>query len=133
VSFVNGLLKFYAYIFHLALSTFLFGIAVLARTGHQALHLDMLPFNQERMISRVSLLSLTGFICIFLALVRIFEFVFPLWGLAVLVLLVWGFFFTPYSFHGVSGLEFALLLIFAAALAFYGSIMVLMPQRRNRW
>lgn len=131
--FVNGLLKFYAYISHLALSTFLFGIAVLARTGHQALHLDMLPFNQERMISRVSMLSLTGFICIFLALVRIFEFVFPLWSLAVLVLLVWGFFFTPYTFHGVSGLEFALLLIFAAALAFYGSLMVLVPQRRNRW
>jgi hypothetical protein len=108
-------------------------VNVLARTGHQALHLDMLPFNQERMISRVSILSLTGFICIFLALVRIFEFVFPLWGLAVLVLLVWGFFFTPYSFHGLSGLEFALLLIFGAALAFYGSIMVLMPQRRNRW
>ena len=131
--FVNGLLKFYAYCFHLALSAFLFGIAVLARTGHQALHLDMLPFNQERMISRVSILSLAGFICIFLALVRIFEFVFPLWGLAVLVLLVWGFFFTSYSFHGVGGLEFALLLILGAALAFYGSIMVLMPQRRNRW
>ena len=64
---------------------------------------------------------------------RIFEFVFPLWSLAVLVLLVWGFFFTPYTFHGVSGLEFALLLIFAAALAFYGSLMVLVPQRRNRW
>ena len=57
MSFLNGLLKFYAYIFHLALSAFLFGIAMLARTGHQSLHLDMLPFDQERMISRVSMMA----------------------------------------------------------------------------
>jgi len=131
--FINGLLKFYAYLFHLALSVFLLGIAVLARTGHQALHLEMLPFNQGRLISRVSMMSLIGFVCIFLALVRIFEFVFPLWALTFVVLLVWGFFFTPYTFHGVPGLEHALLLIFASLLAFYGSIMVLMPQRRNRY
>ena len=133
MSFVNGLLKFYAYLFHLALSTFLLGIAILAQVSNQPLHLEMAPFDQERMISRVSLLGLIGFISIFLAVVRIFEFVFPLWSLAVVVMLVWGFFFTPYTFHGVSGLEFALLLIFAAALAFYGSLMVLVPQRRNRW
>jgi hypothetical protein len=133
MSFVNGLLKFYAYVFHLALSVFLIGIAILARSGHQALHLEMLPFNQDRLISRVSMMSLAGFISIFLALVRIFEFVFPLWSLAFAVLLVWGFFFTPYTFAGLPGLESALLVILAALVAFYGSIMVLMPQRRNRW
>lgn len=131
--FVNGLLKFYAYLFHLALSTFLIGIAILAKLSNQPLHLEMVPFDQEEMISRVSLLSLIGFICIFLALVRIFEFVFPLWSLAVVVMMVWGFFFTPYSFNGVAGLECVLLLILGALLAFYGSIMVLMPKRRNRW
>ncbi len=133
MSFINGLLKFYAYIFHFALSTFFIGIAVLASTGHQALHLEMLPFNQENLISRVSTLSLAGFICIFLALVRIFEFVFPLWSLSVIVLLVWGFFFTTYTFKGLAGLEWALLLIVAAIFALYGSIMVLMPKRRDRW
>jgi Na+/glutamate symporter len=131
---MNGLLKFYAYLFHLALSTFLIGIAILARTSHQELHLEMIPLNQERMISRVSMLSLLGFVCIFLALVRIFEFVFPLWSLAVVVLLVWGFFFTAYSFNGIGGLEWALLLIMAAIFAFYGSVLVLLPQRRRqRW
>jgi hypothetical protein len=97
VSFINGLFKFYAYLFHLALNTFLIGIAVLARVSHQPLHLEMVPFDEQDMISRISLLSLIGFICIFLALVRIFEFVFPLWSLAVLVLLVWGFFLNSYS------------------------------------
>ena len=133
MSFVNGLLKFYAYLFHLALSTFLIGIAILAATGHQTLRLEMLPFDHERLISRVSMMSLAGFICIFLALVRIFEIVFPLWSLALLGLLVWGFFFTSYSFSGTIGLGGALLLILAALLAFYGSLMVLMPQRRDRW
>ncbi len=133
MSFVNGLLKFYAYLFHLALSAFLIGIAILARVSHQPLHLEMLPFDQERMISRVSLLSLIGFISIFLATVRIFEFVFPLWSLAVVVLMVWGFFFSSYSFNGISGLEWALLLILASLFALYGSILVLMPKRRRHW
>jgi hypothetical protein len=129
----NGLLKFYAYVFHLAVSTFLIGLAILATTGHEALHLEMLPFNQERLVSRVSMMALVGFICIFLALVRIFEIVFPLWSLGLLVLMVWGFFFTPYSFHGAIGLKGALFLVLATLLALYGSLMVLMPQRRNRW
>ncbi len=133
MSFINGLFKFYAYLFHLALSTFLIGIAILAKMSHQPLHLEMVPFDQQEMISRVSLLSLIGFICIFLALVRIFEFMFPLWSLAVVVLLVWGFFFTSYSFNGISGLEWALLLILGAIFALYGSVLVLFPQRRQRW
>jgi Na+/glutamate symporter len=133
VSLVGGLLKFYAYVYHLALSTFLIVIAILAKVSHQPLHLEMVPFNQERMISRVSLLSLLGFACVFLALVRIFEFVFPLWSIAVVVLMVWGFFFTPYAFRGIGGLEWALLLIVGAVAAFFGSILVLLPQRRNRW
>jgi hypothetical protein len=133
VSFLQGLFKFYAYLFHLALSAFLIGIAILSTASRQPLHLEMTPFDQEKMISRVSLLSLIGFICIFLALVRIFEFVFPLWSLAVVVLMVWGFFFTSYSFHGLRGLEWALLLILGALLAFFGSVLVLLPKRRKRW
>jgi hypothetical protein len=133
VSFFNGFAKFYAYLFHLALSTVLIGIAIVATTGHQSLRLDMLPFEQARLVSRISLMALIGFICIFLAWVRIFEIVFPLWSLALLVLAVWGFFFTPYSFHGPIGLGGAIWLIVAALFAFYGSLMILMPQRRNRW
>jgi hypothetical protein len=126
-------LKFYAYLFHLGVCGFLLGIAILARTGNQALRLEMLPFNQGDLISRVSLLSLIGFICILLALARIFEFVFPLWSLAVVIVLVWGFFFTSYSFEGVKGLQSALLFVLAAILALYGSILVLMPKRRKQW
>lgn len=132
--FLNGLLKFYAYVFHLALSTFLIAIAVIATTSHEPLHMEMLPFDQSELVARVSLLSLIGFICIFLAFVRIFEFVFPLWSLAVIVILIWGFFFTPYTFNGPTGLEHALLLILAALFAFYGSARVLIPDRpRYRW
>jgi len=133
MSIFNGLAKFYAYVFHLAVSAFLIGAAIVATMGHDALRLDMLPFDQDRLVSRISLMALVGFICIFLALVRIFEIVFPLWSLALLVILVWGFLFTPYSFTGAIGLEGALLLMVAATLAFYGSLMVLMPERRNRW
>ena len=131
--FLNALLRFYAYLFHLMLSTFLIDLAILATISHQPLNLEMLPFSSEDMVSRISLISLAGFICIFLAWMKIFEFVFPLWGLAVLVLLVYGFFFTSYSFGGPVGLKWALLLILAAFVAFYGSALVLKPQRRRRW
>jgi hypothetical protein len=134
MTFTNGLLKFFAYLFHLSLCTFLIGAAILAATSHSALRLEMLPLNQERMISRASMVSLLGFLCMFLAVIRIFEFVFPLYSLAVVVLFAWGFFFTPYSFTGPIGLGWALLLILASILALYGSILVLMPtRRRNRW
>ena len=131
--FINALLRFYAYLFHLTLSAFLIGLAILATISHQPLNLEMLPFSSEDMVSRISLISLAGFICIFLAWMKIFEFVFPLWSLAVLALLVYGFFFTSYSFAGPVGLKWALLLILAAFLAFCGSVLVLMPQRRRRW
>jgi hypothetical protein len=127
------LLRFYAYLFHLALSVFLIGIAILATMSNQPLNLEMLPFSSEDMVSRISLLSLAGFVCIFLAWMKIFEFVFPLWSMTVLVLLVYGFFFTSYSFAGPIGLKWALLLILAAFVAFYGSVLVLIPQRRRRW
>jgi hypothetical protein len=130
---VNALLRFYAYLFHLALSTFLIGLAVLARTSNQPLNLEMLPFSPGSMISRISMLSLTGFICIFLAWMRIFEFVFPLWSLAVLIVLIDGFFFTSYSFAGPINLKWALLLILAAIVAFYGSVLILFPERRRHW
>jgi hypothetical protein len=133
VNFFNDLLKFYAYLFHWALSTFLIGMAILAASSHQMLRLDMLPFEQPVLISRISLMSLIGFISIFLALLRIFQIVFPLWSLALLVLFVWGFFFTPYSFKGPIGFGGALLLIVMTIMAFIGSLTVLMPKRRDRW
>ena len=133
MNFFNDLLKFYAYLFHWALSTFLIGLAILAASSHQMLRLDMLPFEQPVLISRISLMSLIGFISIFLALLRIFQIVFPLWSLALLVLFVWGFFFTPYSFKGPIGFGGALLLIVMTIMAFIGSLTVLMPKRRDRW
>lgn len=133
MNFFNDLLKFYAYLFHWALSTFLIGMAILAASSHQMLRLDMLPFEQPVLISRISLMSLIGFISIFLALLRIFQIVFPLWSLALLVLFVWGFFFTPYSFKGPIGFGGALLLIVMTIMAFIGSLTVLMPKRRDRW
>ena len=133
MNFFNDLLKFYAYLFHWALSTFLIGLAILAASSHQMLRLDMLPFEQPVLVSRISLMSLIGFISIFLALLRIFQIVFPLWSLALLVLFIWGFFFTPYSFKGPIGFGGALLLIVMTIMAFIGSLTVLMPKRRDRW
>ncbi len=130
---MNKLLKFWAYLFHFSLSAVLLAIAVIAVNHHDALRLEMLPFDQDRLVSRISIISLVGFLCLFLAFTRIFEIAFPVWSLVLIVLFIWGFFFTSYSFQGPIHLPTALLLILAAALALYGSFMVLIPERRNRW
>lgn len=133
MTYATTILKLYSFLFHLALSIFFISIAIIAQSNNQLLHLEMLPFDQSRLISRVTLLSLCGFISIFLAIVRIYEFVFPLWNIAFVVILVWGFFFTAYTFSGPGGLERALFYIFLAILALLGSLLVLAPRRRNRY
>lgn len=127
------LLRFYSYVFHLSLSGFLFIIAILARDADQHLHLAMLPFPEEKMISRVTMLSLAGSISVILALMKIFRLMFPLWALATVGLAISGFVFSDFKFNGVHGLLWALLFIAAALAAFIGAVWTLNPPRKRSY
>jgi hypothetical protein len=95
-TFVGILLRLYSYMFHLALSAFLLGIAVIAGWSHQSLSLGMLPFSEDQMLSRVAILGVAGLLATLLALFRVFRYLFPLWAALVLYLMVKGFLFSPY-------------------------------------
>jgi hypothetical protein len=128
-TFIGILLRLFSYLFHLGLSAFLLGIAVIAASSHQALALGMLPFSEEQMVSRVAMLGAIGLLATLLALFHVFRYLFPLWAGLVLYLMVNGFLFSPYSFAGPDAFKSGLWLIFAALLAFIGALWVLKPRR----
>jgi hypothetical protein len=129
VTFLGILLRLYSYVFHLALSAFLTGAALIAATSHQELSLGMLPFDSEHMISRVALLGLLGLVCTLLAITRVFRYLFPLWAALVLYLMVSGFLFSSYSFAGSSAFKTGMWLMLGALAAFFGALWVLKPRR----
>ncbi len=127
--FVGFLLRLFSYLFHLALSAFLLGVAAIAAFSHQTLALGMLPFAEEQMVSRVAILGAIGLLATLLALFHVFRYLFPLWAGLALYLMVNGFLFSPYRFAGPDAFKSGLWLIFAALLAFIGALWVLKPRR----
>jgi hypothetical protein len=129
VTFLGILLRLFSYVFHLALSAFLTGVAIIAASSHQTLNLGMLPFESEQLVSRVALLGVVGLVSTLLALTRVFRYLFPLWAGLVLYLMVNGFLFSPYSFSGADAFQNGMWLILGAILAFFGALWVLKPRR----
>jgi len=123
------LLRFYSYLFYLTLSFFLLFIALLSALGSHSFDLSMFPFGDEHMLRGIVGLALTGLVCTLLAVTRIFKYLYPFWALAVLYLVLKGFFFGAYYFPGDEALRHALWLIGAATLALVGAIWVLKPRR----
>jgi hypothetical protein len=129
VTFAGILLRLYSYLFHLALSAFLLGIAGIAASSGQPLALRMLPFDDEHMVSRVAILGTVGLFATLLALTRVFRYLYPLWAALVLYLLIKGLLLSPFSFAGPDSFKGALWLILAAGAAFFGALWVLKPRR----
>ena len=123
------LLRFYSYLFHLALSLFLLAIATIAATSHQPLNLRMLPFSDDQMLMGVLGLGLAGLGSTLLAITRAFKYLFPLWAGYALYALIAGFFFSSYSFPNRDAFATALWLILAAVGAFVGAVWTLRPRR----
>jgi hypothetical protein len=132
VNFFGFVLQLYSYLFHLALSAFLVGLAAIAWTNHQPLRLDMLPVASENAVSRAALLGLLGLFCTLLALLEVSRFLYPLWAALVLYLLCKGLFFNPYNDAGLgSKVEFWLTL--AVTGAFVGALWVLKPRHSRSY
>ena len=129
MTFIGILFRFYGYLFHLALSAFLLGIAGIAASSGQPLALRMLPFDDEHMTSRIAILGAAGLFATLLALMRVFRYLYPLWAALVLYLLIKGLLLGPYSFAGPEAFKGALWLILAAIAALVGALWVLKPRR----
>lgn len=130
--FLGSLLRLYSYAFHLALSAFLLGVAVIAVASHRPPALGMVPFGEDEMVSGVAILGLIGLFSTLLALLRMFRYLFPLWAAWALYLIAKGWLAGPYQFDGAEAFQIGLWLIAGAAVALLGALSAL-RLRRGRY
>jgi hypothetical protein len=123
MSLLTVLLRIFSYLFHLILSGFLLGITSLALLGGQHnLQLGMLPWTDEELTWWLFGLSLFGLLSLILAVLGRLRILFVMWAIVALVLIVKGYFLSPYTFDGPEEFRFAALLTGGALLAFFGSL-----------
>lgn len=130
---VARLLRVYSYLYHLILALFLLGISAVAMLSSNSLQIPILPWTGDELNRWLFWGSMFGIATIILAVTGIFRFLFPLWCLAVLVLLVRGYMLTPVPFSGGrEDFNQALWLMAGALLAFLASLTLFRAQRRRR-
>jgi hypothetical protein len=127
-----ALLRVYSYLYHLVLALFLLGIGgIVLASGNHNLRMEMLPWEGEQLTQYLFWGGLIGLASVVLAVTGVFRYLFPLWTLVVLVMMVWGYVFGPYSFAGTDPFYRTLALIFGALLAFFGSLTVFRARKRR--
>lgn len=133
VSFVRALLIIFSHLFHLLLVFFLIGISSVALIGGtHTLKLGVVPWEGERLTYWLFSLGLFGLISLGLAVTGKVRILFFLWTLAVLVILIRGFFFSPYAFTGPAEFKNAVYISLAASLAVLGAWLQLIRRPRRR-
>jgi hypothetical protein len=126
------LLRVYSYLYHLVLCLFLMGVAVVAITSPSKLNLTMLPWSGSDLTTWLLWGGLAGLISIILAVTGVFRFLFPLWTLAVLLLMVQGFLIKPYTFEDKTSFYNVLWILAGALLAFLASLTLFRSTRSRR-
>jgi hypothetical protein len=127
-------LRLYSYLFHFILGLFLLAVSGLAMTSNSTtFSVDVFPWKGSQGATYLFWASLVGVVSVVLAITGMFKYLFPLWALAVLGVMIWGFILQgSYYFGGTDALYTALLMIFAALLAFFGALSVLRSKRTRR-
>ena len=118
---LRALMLVFSYLFHGLLTLFLLAISAVALASGQPLQLAMLPWQGQTLTYWLLGGGLVGLISVILAIRRKWRAVFFLWSLAVLLLMVQGFFFGRYYFAGPPDFRRALYLIAAALIAVLGA------------
>jgi hypothetical protein len=121
VAVLKAVIRLFSYLFHGLLALFLLAISAVALASGQTLHLEMLPWQGPSLTYWLFFSALAGLISLILAIRRTWRALFFLWSLAVLVILVRGYFFSHYHFAGPPGFHRALYLTAGALIAALGA------------
>jgi hypothetical protein len=113
------LLRVFAYLFETGLCVFLIGVASFAGGN---LKLGMLPWEGVTLAQAALGLGIVGLLCIILAITGFIRWLFPIFALAVLVMMFRGFFLSSYSFADDAQFKFAIWLTAGALVSFLGSL-----------
>ena len=116
------MLRAYSYIYHFVLALFLLGLATIALLSSNTLRIRILTWTGEAAKQWVLWGSIFGLLSVALAVTGIFRYLFPLWALAVVVVLVRGYLLQPIPFAGKDEFQTAMLMMAGAVLAFLASL-----------
>jgi hypothetical protein len=124
------MLHIYSYLFHLVLSLFVGGIALVGwLTGSTTFDLEMVPWwSGQTLVKWLLGAALVGLLALFLAVTGKLRSLFAVWALVVLAALIYGYFLGSYSYAGMEEFQTVLWFIGAALVAFVGA----MSQARRR-
>lgn len=118
---LKALLRIYSYLFGLLLSLFLLGISIISLRSGSPLNLEFLPWSGPALAQWLFGSGIVGLIFVLLAIggrVRVLYF---LWAVALFVILLRGFFLTPYKFLGLVSFKPAVYLTVGALIAAIGA------------
>ena len=118
---LRALMRVFSYLFHGLLALFLLGIAIVALLSRQPLDLGMLPWQGSALTYWVLGAALVGLLSVILAIRRTWRGLFFLWSLVVFAMVVRGFFFSSYYFHGAPQFHSALFMTAGALIAVFGA------------
>ena len=119
---VGAIMRIFSYAFHILLALFLLGISSLAlSSGAHNLKIGILPWQEATLTYVLFCCSLAGIAFALLACFGFVRVLFFVWSLAVVVMLVRGYVFSPFSFASSTGMWTALCLTLSAMLAAAGA------------
>ena len=118
---MKALVRLFSYFFHGLLALFFLGVSIVALASHQPLHLDIFPWHGQALTYWLLFGSIAGLVLVLLAMRRTAIGLYFLWSLAVLVIIVRGFFFSSHHFAGPRSFHYALYWTAAAVIAAFGA------------
>jgi hypothetical protein len=121
---VTGLvLRLYSYLYHSILCLFLLGLGIIATIGGaHNLSLGMLPWKGAELTHWVLILAISGLVSVLLAVTGVFRYLFPLWCLIVVIMMIRGFFLSPFAYSGPDQFRAVVWLVVGAIGAFLSSL-----------
>ena len=129
---IGALLRFYSYLYHFLLALFLLGLSLVAVVSNShTLNLGMLPWKGSALTWWLFGTGLLGALSILLALAGKLRFLFLLYALAVLGMMLRGYFAGAYSFSGKDEFRLAVWLTAGALVAIFGAWSQLRKKRRR--
>ena len=124
------LLRLFSYLYHLVLSLLLLGLGIVAYSSGTTLSLGMLPWEGEKLTQVLLALGFIGLVCLFGAVTGMFRWLFPIWTLAIFILMLRGFFLGSFSYSGADQFRNIILLTIGALVTFLASLSLLTKRRR---
>ena len=124
------LLRLFSYLYHLVLSLLLLGLGIVAYSSGTTLSLGMLPWEGEKLTQVLLALGFIGLVCLFGAVTGMFRWLFPIWTLAIFILMLRGFFLGSFSYSGADQFRNIILLTIGALVTFLASLSLLTKRLR---